>query len=39
MIEEEQTSSDEVILARDVLEVITVFSARLYGKRAYKKRF
>jgi len=38
MIEEEPTASDEVILARDVLEVITVFSARLYGKRAHKKR-
>lgn len=37
-IEEEVNLSDEQILARDVLEIITVFSARLYGKRAHQKK-
>lgn len=38
MIHEEESLSDEVKLARDVLEIITVFSSRLYGKRAHKNK-
>ena len=38
LIEEEIELPDEQILARDVLEIITVFSARLYGKRAHKNK-
>ena len=34
----EDTSSFEEDLAKDVLEIITVFSARLYGKRSNKNR-
>ena len=37
-IEEEKPKTDEEALARDVLEIITVFSARLYGKRAHQKK-
>ena len=37
IIEEKKDKSDEEKLAYDVLEIITVFSARLYGKRAHKK--
>lgn len=37
IIEEAKIKSDEEALAFDVLEIITVFSARLYGKRAHKK--
>ena len=36
-IQEEEDLSDDVRLARDVLEIITVFSALLYGKRAHKQ--
>ena len=38
LIEEDQALSDEEILTRDVIEIITVFSARLYGKRAHQKK-
>ena len=38
VIEAVKTRSDEEILAFDVLEIITVFSARLYGKRAHAKK-
>ncbi|MCL5999319.1 MAG: IS607 family transposase [Chloroflexi bacterium] len=34
----EQPSSFEEELAQDVLEIITVFSARLYGSRSHKNR-
>ena len=37
-IEEGKELSDDIRLAHDVLEIITVFSARLYGKRSHKKR-
>ena len=37
-IEESKDLSDDVRLAHDVLEIITVFSARLYGKRAHKSK-
>ena len=37
LIEEEEAQSDEQRLTRDVIEIITVFSARLYGKRVHKK--
>ena len=30
--------SDEEKLTKDVLEILTVFSARLYGKRSHKNR-
>ena len=36
IIHEEKDLTDEQLLAFDVLEIITVFSARLYGKRAHK---
>jgi len=38
LIEEEKNFSDEEILTRDVIELMTVFSARLYGKRAHRKK-
>ena len=38
LIEEEKSLSDEEVLTRDVIELMTVFSARLYGKRAHKKK-
>jgi len=38
MIEEETIKTDEEALAKDVLEIITVFAARMYGKRAHKNR-
>ena len=38
LIEEEKNLSDEEILTRDVIELMTVFSARLYGKRAHIKK-
>ena len=38
LIEEDAALSDEEILTRDVIEIITVFSARLYGKRAHQKK-
>lgn len=38
IIEELKNLSDEQALAFDVLEIITVFSARMYGKRSHKKR-
>ena len=33
--EENKNKTDEESLAMDVLEIITVFAARLYGKRAH----
>ena len=36
IIHEDKDLTDEQLLAFDVLEIITVFSARLYGKRAHK---
>jgi len=38
LLKEPEKLSDEVRLARDVLEVITVFSSRLYGKRAHQNK-
>lgn len=38
IIYEDKELSDEQILAFDVLEIITVFSARLYGKRSHKNK-
>ena len=38
IIKEDKSLTDEQVLAFDVLEVITVFSARLYGKRSHKNR-
>jgi len=38
VIEDKKEKSDEETLAYDVLEIITVFSARLYGKRAHRKK-
>ena len=38
MIHEEEVHSDEIQLAKDVLEIITVFSSRLYGQRAHRKK-
>jgi len=38
LIEEEQNLSGELVLAKDALEIITVFSARLYGKRSHQNR-
>jgi putative resolvase len=36
IIHEDKNLSDEQLLAFNVLEIITVFSARLYGKRSHK---
>jgi len=36
IIHEDKELTDEQLLAFDVLEIITVFSARLYGKRSHK---
>ena len=36
IIHEDKNLSEEQLLAFDVLEIITVFSARLYGKRSHK---
>jgi predicted site-specific integrase-resolvase len=38
VIEEKKDRTDEESLAVDVLEIITVFSARLYGKRAHQNK-
>ena len=38
LIEEEKELSDNERLAFDVVEIITVFSARLYGKRAHRNK-
>lgn len=38
IIEEQKNLTDEQVLAFDVLEVITVFSARLYGKRSHQNK-
>ena len=38
IIEQKKDLTDEQVLAFDVLEVITVFSARLYGKRSHKNK-
>lgn len=35
---EDPVSSFEQTLAKDVLEIITVFSAKLYGARSHKKK-
>ena len=36
VMEEKKSKSDEEELAQDVLEILTVFSARLYGKRSLR---
>ena len=36
-LEEKDRTFDQQ-LAKDVLEIITVFSARLYGSRSHKKK-
>ena len=38
IIEEEKNLTDNERLAHDVVEIITVFSARIYGKRAHKNK-
>ena len=38
VMEEKKSKSDEEELAQDVLEILTVFSARLYGKRSSQNR-
>ena len=38
ILEEKNDLSDEQVLAFDVLEIITVFSARLYGKRSHQNK-
>lgn len=35
---EDPVSTFEQTLAKDVLEIITVFSAKLYGARSHKKK-
>jgi putative resolvase len=35
---EDKAQNFEQTLAKDVLEIITVFSAKLYGSRSHKKR-
>tara|TARA_B100000902_G_C26716449_1_gene624445 strand:- start:107 stop:283 length:177 start_codon:yes stop_codon:yes gene_type:complete len=38
LIDEEEELADEARLAKDCLEVLTVFSSCLYGKRAQRKK-
>ena len=38
LLKESENLSDEIKLAKDVLEVITVFSSRLYGRRAHQNK-
>ena len=38
VIDDTGSLTDEEALTRDVLEIITVFSSRLYGKRAHKNK-
>ena len=38
LVEQKLDQSDEQVLAFDVLEIITVFSARLYGKRSHQNK-
>ncbi len=38
MIDDERILTDEEVLTRDVIELMTVFSSRLYGKRAHKNK-
>ena len=38
IIHEDKNLTDEQLLAFDVLEIITVFSARLYGKRFHTNK-
>lgn len=38
IVEEKNKLTDEQALAFDVLEIITVFSARMYGKRSHQNR-
>ena len=38
VIDDTGSLSDEECLTRDVLEIITLFSSRLYGKRAHKNK-
>ena len=38
IINKSEDSSFEEDLAKDVLEIITVFSARLYGSRSHKNK-
>jgi predicted site-specific integrase-resolvase len=37
LLDKKEVSTFEEDLASDVLEIITVFSARLYGSRSHKK--
>jgi predicted site-specific integrase-resolvase len=37
-LNKKENSTFEEDLASDVLEIITVFSARLYGSRSYKNK-
>ena len=38
LIHEEEQISDDTRLAKDVLEILTVFSAKLYGRRAHRHK-
>ena len=38
ILDEDKNLTDEQVLAFDVLEIITVFSARLYGKRSHQNK-
>ena len=38
IIEEKKDLTDDQVLAFDVLEIITVFSARMYGKRSHQNK-
>jgi putative resolvase len=38
IVNKDEEASFEEELAKDVLEIITVFSARLYGARSYKNK-
>ena len=38
ILHDEKSLDDSMQLSQDVLEIITVFSAQLYGKRSHSKR-
>ena len=38
ILDQSENDDFEVALAKDVLEVVTVFSSRLYGRRSHQKK-
>jgi len=38
VLDKSENDDFEVALAKDVLEIVTVFSSRLYGRRSHQKK-